>query len=199
MELIPNDLILDIINCIKPIQLINICLTCKRYSHLLHYDRWSHTIILTNQNYIKYINSCYNFNKFIFINIIPLAKYFVNCHTINLSKCVYITDNDVIHFKNCHTLNLSECELVTDSSVKYLGKCNRLNLSLCKLITDNSVKYLGKCRKLNLLWCRLITDNSVKYLGKCCHLNLKGCDKITNLSIKYLGKCNRSIFCIENV
>jgi hypothetical protein len=122
----------------------------RKYSQMYYYGKQTRNMIL-EKIFNPQKQLCLDLSSMI-TNISPDALGQV--HTLNLEGCLI---TDVRPLKKVHTLNLSKCYYLSD--VSPLIKVHTLNLSYCNQITDFSS--LRNIHTLNLTGCYQITDFSV--------------------------------------
>jgi hypothetical protein len=100
-------------------------------------------------------------------------------HSLDLSWCTQLRDEDITNLGTVSVLNLSYCPNITN--VSHLGGVRELKLISCTGITSG-FECLGGVHSLDLSRCTQLRDEDITNLGTVSVLNLSYCPNITNVS-----------------
>ncbi|KAL8586827.1 hypothetical protein ACOMHN_052703 [Nucella lapillus] len=127
-----------------------------------------------------------------------------NLHTVDLSRCCFITDSGVSaigkHCLKIRKLSLEQCQQVTGKGLQSFidnSACfEYLNLSGCSALTeDDIVKLVTHCKEIKYFMLNMmhhVTNRTVAVIGRSCpgllQLNVQMSWRLTDHSIHVLGE-----------
>eukprot|EP00742_Colponemidia_sp_Colp-10_P011434 GILJ01012704.1.p1 GENE.GILJ01012704.1~~GILJ01012704.1.p1 ORF type:complete len:375 (+),score=15.74 GILJ01012704.1:19-1143(+) len=99
-------------------------------------------------------------------------------HTLNISGCRGIVDEDLTLLSGLKNLNATYCT-ITGSCFEQMPNLENVNVSCCTQILNSSLSHLQNVRTLNISICHQITDDGLSRLSKLIEsLDMTYCDGI---------------------
>lgn len=207
IELLPNDIIYEIIDHSDLNSIKNLWTTSKKYYYTIKDKKLIKSVVYFNCKYneAKIILSKFNFLGY----ILSEGRYwwrhksFITKYTKvynsnsrgshlkfnqSLSRSIIIINLlKRINFNNCKYLDLTGANIY-DKNLKKIMNCKTLILDECYNLTDVGMELLQNCNSLSLNYLN-ITDKSLESLNNCNFLSLCSCRNITDKGIKNLKNC----------
>ena len=132
---------------------------------LMHDFTDTHLKIQTS--YLEHIINNYKFYRYNFERSSVTPKYLFKleqngCKWIRISRCLYITIDDIYYLKNCDFICLSGSSKFTCSEDNN-GTASQPGNS----VSNDELVYLGKCKEIYLYNCVKISDDGLSHLINC--------------------------------